>query len=288
MANSQHLSVGDPEGKQYQRIAAEPAASLWFLKFAEGCKRRMGQDWRPDLAFSIDILKALFSQISSLIARAEKLEDLSELVTARALFASMYVWSLRGPEGPLIDLEGLIENFELGRKYSTPFTTLALQGKVKGEYHVRQHLMHSVDTTGSGIEIRKFLHDLIKIRSLEGRQNGPAICSPKGIQWNTTHANEILHRMLISIFEVSPELFPPTVIKSENDIKEKYHLYRSFRRASDSRALNQGVGQTDIQVVNRWHKIEQAKGCKPSFNMPQYYAQASELIDCFLRYTGAL
>jgi hypothetical protein len=129
--------------------------------------------------------------------------------------------------------------------------------------------MYSVDRTGSGIEIRKYISDLIVLRHSEGCVDGPAICDPEGCQWTTAQANEILHELLCSLFDQQPSLFPSHVI-SHADILSNYHLFRSFRRASDSRAIAKGINLSDIRVVNRWHKVAKAKGQRPTFDMSQH------------------
>ena len=68
--------------------------------------------------------------------------------------------------------------------------------------------MYSVDKTGSGIGVRKYISDLIVLRHSEGRVDGPAICDPEGRQWTTTQANETLHELMCSMFDQQPSLFP--------------------------------------------------------------------------------
>jgi hypothetical protein len=161
-----------------------------------------------------------------------------------------------------------------------------LLGQFKGEQYRRQHLMYSVDETGSGIQVRKKISDLIVLRHSEGRVDGPAICDPEGWQWTTTQANEILHELLCSLFDRN--LIPfPSHVSLHADIKSKFHLFCSFRRASDSQAIAKGINLSDIKVVNRWHKVKKAKGQRPTFEMFQHYAQIDLLVNCFLRYTEA-
>jgi hypothetical protein len=287
LANSKAMAIGDSEGKTYQRICSDPCASIWFSRFITGCRRRMGQDWRPDEALSPRLIQALFRLLDERVADAENPLMLSRWVTARALYAFLYVFSLRGNEGLLADLKGLREEYESGRAHDPQYSTLALLGQFKGEQHRRQHLMYSVDRTGSGIEVSKYISDLIVLRHSEGRVDGPAICDPEGRQWTTAQANEILHELLCSLIDQQPSLFPSHV-STHVDITAKYHLYRSFRRASDSRAIAKGINLSDICVVNRWSKVEKAKGQRPTFEMSQHYAQIDLLVDCFLRYTGAM
>ena len=51
------------DGKNYTRITKEVCGSLWFARFARGCNRRMGQDWRPDQAISVDLEIALLEYV---------------------------------------------------------------------------------------------------------------------------------------------------------------------------------------------------------------------------------
>jgi hypothetical protein len=44
-------------------------------------------------------------------------------------------------------------------------------------------------------------------------------------------------------------------------------VYHSFRHASDSRAISKEVALADIRVINRWQKVEKAKGQGPSYDM---------------------
>jgi hypothetical protein len=287
LANSDALAIGDAEGKTYQRICSDPCASIWFGRFITGCRRRMGQDWRPDEALSPRLIQALFRTLDEKVTDADNPVLLSRWVTARSLYAFLYVFSLLGNEGLLADLKGLRDEYEAGRAHDPPYSTLALLGQFKGEQHCRQHLMYSVDKTGSKIEVRKYMSDLIVLRHSEGRIDGPAICDSEGRQWTTAQANEILHELLCSLFDQQPSLFPSHV-SSHADIMAKYHLFGSFKRASDSRAITKGINLSDIRVVNRWHKLEKAKGQRPTFDMSQHYAQIDLLVDCFLRYTGAM
>jgi hypothetical protein len=96
-----------------------------------------------------------------------------------------------------------------------------------------------------------------------------------------------LHELLCTLFDQDASLFP-SHIGSHGVILAKFHVYRLFRRASDSRAISKEVALADIRVVNRWQKVEKAKGQRPSYDMTQHYAQVDLLIDCFLRYTKAM
>ena len=63
--------------------------------------------------------------------------------------------------------------------------------------------------------------------------------------------------------------------------------YRTFRRTSDTRALEEKVDQTDIDIVNKWEQrgSDKRKIAQP---MRHHYAQFELLIKPFLRYTYAM
>ena len=77
-------------------------------------------------------------------------------------------------------------------------------------------------------------------------------------------------------------------IVSRGDIEEKYNVFRSFRRGSDSRAIAMGVNPTDIDVVNRWSKKEAAGTSRTSHKMKHHYADVTILLPAFERYTKVM
>jgi hypothetical protein len=63
-------------------------------------------------------------------------------------------------------------------------------------------------------------------------------------------ANKILHELFCGLYDHDPSLFP-SHIRSHGDILAKHHVYRLFRRASDSWAISKEVVLADIRVVNQ-------------------------------------
>ena len=102
----------------------------------------------------------------------------------------------------------------------------------------------------------------------------------------TSALDNVLHEYLIRMFEEG-KTFPPE-IKTVEDITDRFSVFRSLRRASDTRALNQGVSEADIDIVNRWKKVERGKGKKSLGSMRQHYAEFTHLVKPFLRYTKAM
>ena len=282
-ANSVAWSIGDEDGR-YTRITQDPCGSLWHNRFGQGCKKRMGQDWRPDRGMSVDLMLKLVAVIETRIGKSNNADEQGRLIIAGTYFMICYVVSLRGAEGLLLDLKGLREFWD---QQPEKYTVIALLGKIKGEHHERQHLLPSVNTTSSGLEVRSWILRLITYHVSCGRFSGPAICDQKGKVLLTSDLNDLLHESLSEIFDQEPQLFLKD-IQSQDDLENKYSVFRSFRRGSDSRALSMGVGADDIDVVNRWSRKERSAGSRPSHSMRHHYADINLLLESFLRYTRAM
>ena len=282
-ASASILAMVGEDGKA-RRFSTGPTASEWFTQFSQGCKRRMGQDWRPDQAISTELMRALSEEVQNKIARSFNVQEAADWITAGTYFVICYVLSLRGLDGLLLDLAGLREFLARDPPH---IVTVALLGKVKGEHHARQHLLPSVSVTSSGIQIKTWLRKLVLVRGREDRTDGPAICGSDGEVMSTTMLNNFFHEALVSIYESNPGLFLSDV-KGPEDVEAKYNVFRSFRRGSDSRAIAQGIAKLDIDVVNRWKGVERSKGMRPNMTMAHHYADINFLTESFLRYTKAM
>jgi hypothetical protein len=283
-SNAYPWVVGDGEGKTFRRLATDPCGSLWFHRFLEGCKKRMGQDWRPDQAVTPVIMLALLAHLDTLVVNSPDAHTTYTLMMAGAFYTASYVLSLRGPEGLLLDLEGLLE--ERNRDPSQ-YIVVALWGKIKGEHHERSHLLPSVNLTGSGIEVRRWIDQAVLLAQSSGRSRGPLMLDKLGKKITSAKLNEIFHEALISLFR-SGEVEFPSVIKTEEDIRERFNIFRSMRRGSDTRAKEENVSDSDINIVNRWKAEQRAGTRKPGLSMSQMYTDPSLLLKPFLRYTAAM
>ena len=65
----------------------------------------------------------------------------------------------------------------------------------------------------------------------------------------------------------------PRLITISIDVQEEYGLSRSFRRGSNSEALNRGVSEVTIDRNNRWSKVDRAGARKAKLQMRDYYAE---------------
>jgi hypothetical protein len=109
-------------------------------------------------------------------------------------------------------------------------------------------------------------NQLIGLKKNQGRISGPAISDTSGVIFASRTMDDALHEVLEDLFVTNRSLFPAT-IEDVEQVLERYQLFRSFRRSSDTRALDQRVAETDIDIVNRWAAVEKAKGRQPGQSM---------------------
>ena len=171
--NSTSLTLTDNKGANVQRMTRDPCSSLWFQRFTEGCRKRMGQDWRPNRAISIELIIAVLKSVEQRAWDSTTQEDKFKWILAGGYFCFCFVVSLRSPEGLLCDLEGVLDHFDDSR----PYVIIALLGKVKGEHHSRQHLLPCVSVTGSGIAVKMWMNRVLAIQhSIKGRRTLYLVC----------------------------------------------------------------------------------------------------------------
>ena len=99
--------------------------------------------------------------------------------------------------------------------------------------------------------------------------------------------NEMFLSILVEIYDEHPKLFGLDV-KEASKLADKFNVFRSFRRGSESRAVAMKVSEADRYVVNRWKKKETAGSNKVSHAIDQIYVDIALVKDAFLRYTEAM
>ena len=283
-ANSKPLTLTDSKGGNLDRFSSEICGSLWFQRFSLGCRRRMGQDWRPNRAISSELMLRLLSLVESKIRLSTEINDRMSLIMGGAYFCFCYVVSLRSPEGLMVDIPGIREYGERSEDH----VVIPLLGQVKGEDHTRQHLLHCVNETSSGISVRNWMKRLKLAHTLMARIDGPAFVNPSTLKQSTTsEMNDLFHALLLELLEDDRDLFAVD-IRTASDLLENYNVFRSFRRGSESRAVSNNVSEGDRFIVNRWRKKEKAGSSKIALSIDQLYVDISLAKDPFLRYTKAM
>ena len=263
-ANFESWSLSDYKGTGYDRLSSESCGSMWFHRFAAGCRKRMGQDWRPNRAISTPLMMKLLIGVESRIVTSSDTFERLKWMMAGAYFCFCYVVSLRSSEGLMVDVAGITEFGD----QSADHVIIPLLGQVKGEDHTRQHLIHCVNRTDSGIDVRRWVTRLKAIHHVLKREKGPAFINPAtGSQTSTSEMNDLFIDLLSEIYDDNRDLFALD-IQASGDLADKYHVYRSFRRGSESRAVAKEVSPADRYQVNRWRKKKrkrQAQKCRSQF-----------------------
>ena len=137
----------------------------------EGLKNQMGQVWLPNRALSNELRKAFFDQVEEKIQAAEDEEQKHHWTVFGFYAVVVYVLLLRGPEGFLLDLDGMNRHWDdLRNKY----VVFALLGKVKGESHDRAHLLPAAVVTKLGLNVKGILKRFLDVKKQAGFMDGPA------------------------------------------------------------------------------------------------------------------
>jgi hypothetical protein len=278
-----NISTGK-EDRRKDRLTQCPTDSVWFGRFQLGCKKRMGQDVRPQLGLSIDVMKEYLIRLESkwLLSIDDQERDL--LCAVAAYSALSYASSLRGNEGFLLDLFGLRQHISKGKHdLEDPHVAAPLLGRLKGEDGERYHMLLMASETASGLKIRHWLEQLVLMRERQGRFHGPAFCDDSGEVATMSDYEEIFYDILHEIQDQRPDLIGPDV-----DIEQIYGFYCSFRRGATTRAREQGVSEADIDLINRWRKVERALDMKPSLAIRDHYTEVVQLKSSRLRFSKPL
>ncbi len=76
----------------------------------------------------------------------------------------------------------------------------------------------------------------------------------------------------------------PNLILTTKDVEVNYGFLHMFRRTAEGRARGANLDSGVQNSMNRWRKIEEAKGKRPQFNMVDHYSHAQELMPVTWRY----
>jgi hypothetical protein len=136
----------------------------------------MGQIWKPNQAFSNELLLEVLKEIDHRVDNASSARELNRWTALHTLSVVSYVLSLRGPEGFLLDLSGLRRYWsEVHTEQQKEYMIIALRGEIKGEHNQRERLLPCSPTTSSGINIKGSINRLITLKEAQSRKSGPTI-----------------------------------------------------------------------------------------------------------------
>ena len=164
---------------------------------------------------------------------------------------------------------------------------IALLGKIKRESNDTAHIILCVSVISPDINVKRLLRRLINVNTKLGLRDGPTISGDTGKLLEPSDLDEMVIELLMEYHSENRELFPVDMDTQEK-IRNSYQYFRTFRRTSDTIALEKKVNESDIDIVNRWKTLNTAKERRPGRAMRQNYAQLELLMEPFLRYTSAM
>ena len=122
--------------------------------------------------------------------------------------------------------------------------------------------------------------ELIQVRQEENCTTGPVFGYEDRPVALMREYDEVLQSFLSVIQQEDNDLIAAT-----DDVQALYGLSRTFRRTAEGRARAANLESHVQNAMNRWRKIEQAKGKCPRFNMVDHYAHARDLMHVTWRYS---
>jgi hypothetical protein len=291
-SNIWHVSIKGSKGSTVVRgqtkliMTESPTNQDWYERFMLGMHKRLGDKSCPDRAISIELMLELHKVLKIELTEALRIGNtnaIDEIITAGAFSTIGYCGGLRGEEIILTSLDGMNKNMEAGLKHSTPHVPLALRGRFKGETGEQWHFLPLALKTNSGIFVHYWISKLLALRRQQGRTSGPAFLGPKGEKVKAGHFSQSFLSRFLEIQKQRPDIIPDNV-----DVLEEYGMSRSWRKGSDSQALNQGLQESDINRNNRWRTKESAGTRMAKLSMINHYADARLMTKRLMQYSLCL
>jgi hypothetical protein len=263
-----------------------PTYCLWFERFVKGMHSRMGDDTRPDVAISIEVMISLMNRVNIDYIEANGGNREKFFARAGLMFMAAYLGSLRGEEVPKILRKHFIElNEESMKLKNHPHVVLPLFGKFKGEQGIpRCFIRRVVLKTKSGLDM-KLWAERIMISEKSSRTKF-LFANDKGTRERGGMYEGYLYQKLESIQNEEFGLIPKKI-----KVEEMYGISRSFRRGSTTAATNapnEECNDTDIKRNNRWRTQERAGTKTAALDMIQHYTDTLQAVNADLKFSKCL
>lgn len=258
------------QGQSFSATSS-PTDSRLFQLFMRGLLLRMGRQVESNWGLDYRALKIMLDNLESEL----DLDNVTSAGSRRAIMlgsfmSTAFVCALRGNEGFMVESKGLQEMIELGkneRDLELSHVVIPLLGRFKNEDGEMWHVMVSTNETGSGIKVRFWLELLVEVLRKEDHVGlGPAFCDKDGKMTSYWDMNNQFVMELERVQESHPDLIDQTI-----EVGDHYSVFRSFRKGSTARATDMEVGDTVIDLHNRWRTMELTGGQRSTRSMRTYY-----------------
>lgn len=261
----------------------------------------MGYETHNQLAVPIAVVVRLLELVDVDIASSEDSAHAKLLTRFGSLVAILTAASLRGHEGFYLDIaatrkflaigkDGVVPSGAMKKRIlseeearALPRVCICLLGKFKGETGERYHSIILANESSSGLKTRLWVERIMDLcKEEEGRSSGYAFYDVNGNPPSPSEYNALVHHYFQLIQEEEDSCF------DTNSDLSRYGISRTFRKTSETRARWAGIPKEQVETVNRWRKVERARGMRPHFDMADHYADAGQLGPLTWRYSYAL
>jgi hypothetical protein len=268
------------------RPTACPTQSEFFADAWRGLESRMGSKSKANHGTTVEVLKTVCDNIAFDAEHADTVEEANELWKIGAFLCLSTAGSLRGYETFYMDLEGIRKYIDVGKNgvlpkrritkstllsekecQELPHVVIPLLGKFKGDNFIDHHLINVASETMSGLRPRWWMEKLFKVLKSEGRTEGPAFATPDGKLASSTNYDSVFRSYLKQV-QATTDL-----IKDDEDIDNLYGISRTPRKTAVTRSKRAGYTK-EVDEMNRWRTVENAKGRKAKVPMNVLYAEA--------------
>jgi hypothetical protein len=262
----------------------------WFERFQKGLHERMGDKTKQDLGISIELMHALMDRYEARwIASGQDRRNQQNTLFPAVFCIVAFCCALRGEEVPMMSLGGIVQHLEEAVNHSTPHVVIALVGRFKNETSEQNHLMPVVMETQTGLQPGKWIIRMVEWYREIGISTGWVFRKGEIARGSTGakgRQSDVENDILTEIANIQSET--NNIVGSNVDVFDEYGMSRSFRRGSDTHAINQKVDTADIERNNRWRSVENAKAKQPKLRMIHHYTEVSLSLPALLRYSKAL
>ena len=274
-------SIFSSEGRKTMATDC-PVYGHWYTRFMQGVHNRMGDDIRPDMAVSIELLLEMLKRLDKSWEASKLWKEKMEVAELGFFLAAGYSAALRGEEIVKMDMREILLRWEDALGGDIPFIPLPLLGRFKGETGHRHHIIPIAAVTESKIRNDIWCTRLVQVKTQMNITRGWVFAHKDGKRKKASDYEEGMMLLLENI-QATNNLIPLDV-----DVREEYGVYRSLRRGATTQARNQKVKTADIEMNNRWRKVEAAKSKAASLNIRDHYTEIKLAIKTLIRFSIAL
>ena len=133
----------------------------------------------------------------------------------------------------------------------------------------------------SGLKTRWWIKKLIVVCESEGRFDGPAFATPSGALAVSSEYNAVFVKYMKQV-QMDTDL-----IDKKEVIEERDGISRTPRRTAVTRAKRAGY-TGEVDELNRWRTVENAKGRRAKLSMQMHYAEAVQMMPTTWRVSYSL